>query len=370
MKILYAVQATGNGHITRARIMAKAFKELNIQADWVFSGRAKDELFDMEAFGQFRVFPGLTFVIKNGSINYLKTAFKNNLFKFVRDIFSFDFTGYDLVLNDFEPITAWAAKLRGIKNIGISHQMAFRSKIPTAGKNLIAQTVLKYFSPVSIPIGLHWDHFEQNLLPPIIEQPTSPPTLNAQEILVYYPFCDAKQLVDWFAPFKDFNFHIFHGENTPTGHPHIKLYNFSRSHFQSKQYQCAGVITAAGFELPSEAIQLGQKLLILPLENQMEQQSNAKALEQIGRATSIKYFSNQELELWLQKPTLPPLIYPNVASEMAKWLVSSERESLKKLSRRLWAETNRTTSSPSKISINNKLNHIPINNHHQNTPIE
>jgi UDP:flavonoid glycosyltransferase YjiC (YdhE family) len=35
MKILYGVQGTGNGHITRARIMAKAFADAGVQVDWV-----------------------------------------------------------------------------------------------------------------------------------------------------------------------------------------------------------------------------------------------------------------------------------------------------------------------------------------------
>ena len=93
MKIFYAVQATGNGHITRARLMAKAFKELGITVDWCFTGRPREELFDMEEFGDFRCYSGLTFVIKNGKINHLATAFKNNIFNFLKDVssISFDF---------------------------------------------------------------------------------------------------------------------------------------------------------------------------------------------------------------------------------------------------------------------------------------
>jgi len=36
MKILYGVQGTGNGHLTRARVMAKACKEKGIEVDWIF----------------------------------------------------------------------------------------------------------------------------------------------------------------------------------------------------------------------------------------------------------------------------------------------------------------------------------------------
>ncbi|MEZ9793074.1 glycosyltransferase family protein, partial [Vibrio splendidus] len=39
MKILYGVQGTGNGHIARARAMAVAFRQQNIDVDFLFSGR-------------------------------------------------------------------------------------------------------------------------------------------------------------------------------------------------------------------------------------------------------------------------------------------------------------------------------------------
>lgn len=338
MKILYAVQSTGNGHITRARAMAKAFKSLDIEVDWVFSGRPASELFDMQIFGNFRSYRGLTFVINEGTINYYKTFIKNNLIQFIKDIFTQDLQGYDLIINDFEPITAWAAKIKKVKSYGISHQMAFRSPIPLAGKNMIAQSVLKYFAPVSIPIGLHWDHFEASLLPPIIVPARGNSQQSDKNILVYYPFCDSQKLIDWFSPFEDYNFHIFHGKNISSGFPHIHFYSFSRSRFQQFQNRCAGVITAAGFELPSEAIQLGQKLLIMPLENQFEQQCNAHALHILKRATVIHHFSKEELQSWLIQPTFTPQTYPNVALEVAKWLVNSEKDSLEKLSKKLWSQ--------------------------------
>ena len=336
MKILYAVQATGNGHITRARIMANAFKKLGIEVDWIFTGRPKNELFDMEPFGDFKIYQGLTFVIKNGTIDYLATTFKNNIFSFLRDVFSVRFDGYDLIINDFEPVTAWAAKIRKVKTIGISHQMAFSKQIPISGKNFLANLVLNNFAPVSQPIGLHWNDFGESLLPPIIDNEITSAKQSQKEILVYFPFCEPEKLIEWFAPFTSYTFHIFHGCDLPSGYSHINFYHFSRSHFQDKQKTCGGIITAAGFELPSEAIQMGHKLLVMPLENQMEQQSNALALKQLKRALVLNHFSTEKLKLWLQAPMETATPYPDVAYELAKWLVSSKKESLVNLSKKLW----------------------------------
>ena len=54
MRILYGVQATGQGHISRARAMAEAFEPLGVEVCWLFSGRPRGRLFDMEPFGHYR----------------------------------------------------------------------------------------------------------------------------------------------------------------------------------------------------------------------------------------------------------------------------------------------------------------------------
>ncbi len=340
MKILYAVQATGNGHITRARLMANAFKKSEVNVDWIFTGRPKNELFDMEVFADFKVYAGLTFAIKNGKINYLQTLLKNNLWKYIRSLFAIRLKGYDVIISDFEPVSAWAAKLRGLKTIGLSHQAAFTKNIPQADGSLIGRLLLKYFAPVHTAIGLHWNDFNQSLLPPIIDTSICRTEFSTKEILVYYPFVSAQKLIDWFAPFPQYKFHIFHGSNNQTGHEHITLYKFSRNNFQKLQGVCDGVISGAGFELPSEAIHLGQKLLLLPLAKQMEQQSNALALAALQRATIIDAFSFDGLNNWLLSPSIEAQPYPDISQEVVKWLIHPERESLNSLSQKMWTLVN------------------------------
>lgn len=47
MKILFGVQGTGNGHISRARALNKYLKADGISVDYIFSGRERDKYFDM-----------------------------------------------------------------------------------------------------------------------------------------------------------------------------------------------------------------------------------------------------------------------------------------------------------------------------------
>ena len=60
--------------------------------------------------------------------DYAKTALSNNLVQFCKEVKQLDLSSYDLVLNDFEPVTAWAAKQQNKPSIGISHQNAFRNR--------------------------------------------------------------------------------------------------------------------------------------------------------------------------------------------------------------------------------------------------
>lgn len=338
MKILYGVQGTGNGHITRARVMAKALSEAGIEVDWVFSGRPDNDYFDMDCFGDYRTFRGLTFVIEHGKINHLKTARQLHFNQLRKDIKSIDLSEYDLILNDFEPVTAWAARMQKRFSIGLSHQCSFRYAIPKKGNNIITDLVMRWFAPVSLPIGVHWHHFNANILPPIIDtHPTS--DIQHNHILVYFPFQSLNELIRLVEPFTDFHFYIYHAIKAPEDRGHIHLRPFSRAGFQKDLQKTSGVICGAGFELPSEAIQLGKKLLVQPVGGQMEQLSNALALQQLGLASVTQSFSHHNLREWLSKSPDKQVEYPDTANSVVNWLKQGQWSDSTHLVQQLWHQT-------------------------------
>ena len=133
MKILYGVQGTGNGHIARARAMAHAFKLQNVDVDFLFSGREKSAYFSMEDFGDYQTRRRSHLLYRKGKVNHLKTAINTNPNQLWKEVSDVDLSSYDVVLNDFEPITAWAAKRQKVPTVGISHQNAFRYSVPKKG---------------------------------------------------------------------------------------------------------------------------------------------------------------------------------------------------------------------------------------------
>lgn len=326
MRIFYGVQGTGNGHITRARVMAKELYKAGIEVDFQFTGRAYEKYFDMEIFNGYQLRDGLTFSSNKGEVSYLKTLLASKPITFVKDIKTLDLKGYDLVISDFEPVTAWAAKSQGVQVLGIGHQYAFRHKIPREGSDPIAEMVMRYYAPVDIGVGLHWHHFGEPVLPPIIETYQESKETIHNKIIVYLPFEDTQEVIAYLSPFKHFEFHVYTSENVSSRLDHILCKPLSREGFQRDLVDCAGIISNAGFELASEALQIGKKILAKPLHAQMEQISNAAALHQLGYGHVMNDMDTAVIDHWLHNAHAVKITYPNTAKILVEWLQSGMPE--------------------------------------------
>jgi len=86
-------------------------------------------------------------------------------------------------------------------------------------------------------------------------------------------------------------------------------------------------------------MQLGKKILAIPLHGQMEQVANAMALEKLEIADVIQKFDREPLAQWLAKPSVAPRRFPNVAAALVRWIQSGMRESADNMAKALWAQT-------------------------------
>ena len=120
------------------------------------------------------------------------------------------------------------------------------------------------------------------------------------------------------------------------GHLHFRGY--SRDGFLNDLMECSGVVCNAGFELPGEALHLGKKLLLRPLNGQIEQESNALAMEQLGYGMATHSLDVAVLADWLQKPCREPLHYAKTVDYIAEWIASGEWDNLPKYTEAAWGE--------------------------------
>ncbi len=356
MKVFYGVQGTGNGHISRARAMNAELKAAGVEVDFFFSGRRREDYFDMEEFGHWRSAKGLSFVAEKGTISLLKTVRQNNLWELWQDILNLDLSDYDRVICDFEPITAWAAKRQNVSCICLGHQYAFQHKIPIEGDSWLSQAIIKHFAPGAQQLGLHWHHFEQPILPPIVHLENTPSndrldsgdhshiSKDLGEVLVYLGFEDSDQVISLLRDFPTTKFVYYGNFDAPKTLDNIRLEPLSLSGFKRDLYFCRGVICNAGFELASEAIQLGKPILVKPLHGQMEQLSNALALQQLKLGSRMNSLSHGQIEQWLQTEQVNHYRYPNVAKAIVSWLLDPDSSSVPELARALWLNSERTFS--------------------------
>ena len=163
MKILYGVQATGNGHISRSRAVVKALtKKRGHEVDVLLSGRDPQQLWEIDAFKPYSIYKGLTFATSAGKLQYGRTIRELRMLQFFRDIAAFRADDFDVVITDFEPLSARIARRNRITSIGLGHQYSFRHPIPLAKRDPLALMVLRYFAPVTYAIGLHYHHFQSS----------------------------------------------------------------------------------------------------------------------------------------------------------------------------------------------------------------
>ena len=114
MRILYGIQLNGNGHITRSLELINQLKSKGYDVDIIASGGN----YSLELPDYIKKFKGLSMYFnKSGKINKLKTILSLNIFKLIKDI-HYDCSEYDLVISDFEPISAYSAKRYKVKSIG------------------------------------------------------------------------------------------------------------------------------------------------------------------------------------------------------------------------------------------------------------
>lgn len=346
MRILYGVQGTGNGHITRARALSQCFDRYSLSVDYVFSGREPERYFDMQDFGSdWRCYDGLTFAYQAGGVRVLKTLSNNSILQLRQDIRSLDLADYDLVLTDFEPISAHAARAQGVPCIGVGHQYAFLHDVPMEGATLISKSIIRHFAPATHNLGLHWHHFGQPILPPIAQVSHDAVTTEEDKIVVYLGFEDPEEVIQLLEPFNDYTFVVYGPYPRYQSFGHIQLKPLSREGFCADLASCNGVIANAGFELASESIQLGKRLLVKPLQGQMEQLSNAKALVELGLGITMSTLDKTAVNQWLEGFHAKKILYPDVADAVVRWISVGNWSDINTLSRDLWEQTRVTENN-------------------------
>ncbi|MCK7460509.1 glycosyltransferase family protein [Idiomarina aminovorans] len=342
MKILYGIQGTGNGHLSRCHTLAKYLaKHDNLNMDYLISGREANGLFDMDVFGDYQWRQGLSFVTQRGRLRRRKTLLNNDWKQFWQDVKSLPVEKYDLVITDYEPVTAWAAKKRGIRCIGLGRQYAFQEPELFQRLSWWQKQLILSFAPCSDPVGMHW-LASGNAIPPVVRQEENACAGLMQRVVVYLPFEDPGHIIDQLQPLDNYEFSVFHPQVKRESLGHIECYPPSRNEFAAHFSKASAILSNAGFETSCEALSQGKALAVKPLTGQFEQKWNARILQEQGLACVLKRLDTVLIDKWLTQRQPRRLYWPNVAEVLAQWIAAGATKPIAELSAGLWSEHKKT----------------------------
>ena len=283
MKIFYAVQATGNGHISRAMEILPYLERYG-QVDIFLSG-ANNSL-ELDAAVKYRSKGLSLFYTSGGGLNYTKIAREFAPLRLLREVKDLPVEKYDLVINDFECITSLACAYKKVPSVNFGHQASFISpKVPRPRhKEWMGEWILRNYARATQYIGLHFKQYDDFILPPVIKREIlqAEPADKGHVTVYLSSFSDAK-VSRHLPPLKDYSFQVFSKEvKQPVQEGNILFVPVNKNAFNKSLITCKAIITGAGFETPAEAMYLGKKLMVIPIRGQYEQFCNAAALEKMG----------------------------------------------------------------------------------------
>lgn len=335
MKLLFAIQGTGNGHISRAREVLPVLRKY-AHVDVLISGHQVEIGLDQRIAYRHH---GLGFVFgQQGGVNVFASLKQFKPIRALNDALELPIRAYDAVVNDFEPLSAYAARWRNIPVVALSHQAAFlsdQSPRPNNSKRF-PEWVLKHYAPSDAAIGIHFQPYDTFIHTPVIRREVRnlDPVSN-DHITVYLPAYADETLIDCFHHWPEIRFELF-SKSTSTAYAqkNVVVSPIRNGGFLRSLAASNGLITGGGFESPAEAMYLGKKLFCIPMTNQYEQLCNATALRQMGVTVAPRL--NAEafpmLNRWLEAGKPVPVDFPHHTEQLVQavferisWLKSGNR---------------------------------------------
>jgi uncharacterized protein (TIGR00661 family) len=327
MKILYSVQATGNGHISRSMELLPYLEQYG-HVDIFLSGANSSLALDAPV--KFRSKGLSLFYTCQGTLNYGKMIRNISPVRIMKEVRDLPVEKYDLVINDFECITSLACARKKVASINFGHQASFLSaNTPRPEKvNKVGEWILRNYARATENMGLHFQCYDTFIYPPVIkEEILAAEPADLGHVTVYLPsYCD-NELKRLLMPLKDFSFEIFsHQKSAVHRDGHLSFIPVSRKEFNRSLIYCHAIITGGGFETPAEALYLKKKLMSVPIHGQYEQQCNAAALKQMGVVVMERLAAGfeQQFQHWINNSSPLDIRYEyNTADIVARMIAKT-----------------------------------------------
>jgi uncharacterized protein (TIGR00661 family) len=329
MKIFYAIQATGNGHISRAMQLYPYLKKFG-EVDFFMSGSNASIAIDLPV--KYKSAGCSLFYSTCGGLDYWKIAKNVRPLQMLKEAIALPLKEYDVIINDFDSITSLACKMQKVHSVQLGHQASFVSKnTPRPDKkSIMGEMILKHYASAPTNIGLHFEKYDSFIVPPIIkEEIQQAKPKNLGHIAVYLPSFDISCLEKAFRNMPNQEFHWFINDiKIKQKLGNITYYPVNQADFNESLINCQGIITGGGFETPAEALFLRKKILSIPIQKHYEQECNAAALKKMGVPVVYEVGDDFDsvIENWLNTDNPIPLIQANDINATLQYLFDTYKE--------------------------------------------
>ncbi len=309
MRIIYGVSGEGSGHSSRAKQMATHLLAAGHELLFVSYNRGYASLHPHFPCQEIE---GLRIISVDNRVSVLRTfihtikklpAYLRSV-KALRAIFN-EFEP-DVVISDFEPMTARFAGARQLPLISLDNQHRMRYMNYSSPKHLwmdrwITEQVIRWMVPkpdVSLATTFIMGPVKNDrtfLFPPILREEVGNVLPSEGGHHLVYVTSQYDSLIDSLRSFSDEQFIVYgYNKDEISGNLHFK--QFSTMGFLEDVAASQSIIATAGFTLMSEGMYLQKPYLAFPMHGQFEQQLNAYCLEELGFGHNARNANEKTLQ--------------------------------------------------------------------------
>lgn len=299
VRIVYGVQSTGKGHLSRLLGLLPLFRREGHDLLVFVTGRWDPPSYFLDALAptRYRRFAGVSMVedgvggvSKRGTVKAFATRLPGLFHSFRRAQRLISVFNPDLIVSDFDPVTGSPFVAPSVLKVGIGNH--FTLARPGAAhppglkmERFNVRVVEKLFtSGLDVRIGCHFYPLDEETLPPILR----PDALayepeNRGHLLVYHAFPGLLEpIVDYAKRHPETPIVVYGYRSRPRGVPDSVRFENDANRFLADLATCDAFVGTAGFQTIAEAFYFGKKLVMQPIEGHYEQLWNAAEVERHG----------------------------------------------------------------------------------------
>jgi uncharacterized protein (TIGR00661 family) len=314
MRITYGVLSQGQGHVNRAAVLVSRLRARGHRVDVLLSGDTPPA-YARGVLGDFEHFAVPNLVIEDGRVARRRTllSFGRSLptrIEHARQLARrLAQDRVDLVLTDFEPISAWAATLARIPSAGVSGQYRItRTNAPSPpgvrGGSVARAMMNAWTTPLDRYFAVSFAEDaptrpRTTVVPPIVDDALRERSRAPGGFYLAYLYSYDLARVTAALGRHPARFRVYGMGGPGRAAENIELCATDRATFLDDLARCDGAILNGSFQGVCEAAALGKPVLSIPFQSQYEESFNAHQVERAGLGMQADALSHAAVAAFL-----------------------------------------------------------------------